>query len=498
MTYSFIYICILFVGYCLVKYFSQHYAIDNPGFRKNHQVPISQIGGLFFGIFFLLAPFIENSMPLWFTMGIAISFVTGILDDYLKLNWKIKLMLQMIALLFVVNNFWGEIENIKFYNHFLNLSNELMFLVYGIWFFGIFNAVNLIDGLDGLASGFIHFVCLTLIIVFGFDNNFFTLLFIINAIYLLFNQRPAKVFMGDSGSLVLGYFVAVLPLLIFQNSNIIDMTPFIIISSFLIADTIRVFLTRVINGKNPMDADTFHFHHLIIQQSGSYLVTLMMIFLLVAISSFFTITYSINEYGSRGMLFHLSFLFFFILTPPIPTYVNAISRLVKPTYKWNKSKKIKKPLVKEFILPVLFYLLLLLSLILDINFTLYNILTFLSFLFLVYLVYQKKDKIFFLYSLQLLVTIFVAENFLDANFELYEKLLTIVAFITMFIYTIQKRNGTEIYNYSALDIIIFLTSLILIMLGFTKDIINPWSILIILVLWFLQSFSFRNIFYRGK
>ena len=125
------------------------------------------------------------------------------------------------------------------------------------------------------------------------------------------------VFMGDSGSLFLGYFIAVLPLIHFDTndstSNNIDITYFLIISTYLIADTTRVFFTRIFLGKSPMDADTIHLHHLVIQKSGSYITTLFMIFFTSSISFIFAITYSNISFS-----LNLSLLIFLKSIVPLP------------------------------------------------------------------------------------------------------------------------------------------------------------------------------------
>ena len=104
--------------------------------------------------------------------------------------------------------------------------------------------------------------------------------------------------MGDAGSLFLGFHSAVLPLLYYDNIKDvhIDVTFFIIILAFPIADTIRVFITRILQKKNPMKADSIHLHHVIIQESGSYLGTISMIYMITALSAILGI-YSIYFSG---------------------------------------------------------------------------------------------------------------------------------------------------------------------------------------------------------
>ena len=111
-----------------------------------------------------------------------------------------------------------------------------MLFIFIIWFIGIYNAVNLLDGLDGLAGGFLFILSVGLSItqigVFSTYNGIFAIIILS---FLIFNQRPSKLFMGDAGSLFLGFHVAVLPLLYSESIQLyesISMTPFILLSSY--------------------------------------------------------------------------------------------------------------------------------------------------------------------------------------------------------------------------------------------------------------------------
>ena len=174
-------------------------------------------------------------------------------------------------------------------------------------------------------------------------------------------------------ALLLGFHVAVLPLLflINQKASNLDMTPFILASSFLIADTIRIFLTRIISKKNPMNADTIHFHHLILQNSGSYLFSVGSIYLLSMISIVGALLSFSNILSVNIMILHLASIIIFILTPPVQTYVPLISKIVGPLYKWQKGeKRITKPLVLRTIYMLVLLVFLIISLNNDFNFLL--------------------------------------------------------------------------------------------------------------------------------
>ena len=148
--------------------------------------------------------------------------------------------------------------------------------------------------------------------------------------FLFFNRRPARYFMGDSGSLILGYHVACLPLIYHQfsaNSYVLEITPFLILSSFLIMDTTRVFFSRLLKGKNPMNADTIHLHHLVFKETKSYMGTLIPIFFVTLIGGISSVLFFKYDFGYLGMQFFLLILFLFIIIPPVPSYVPLTSKL---------------------------------------------------------------------------------------------------------------------------------------------------------------------------
>tara|TARA_Y100000590_G_scaffold403368_1_gene490044 strand:- start:1809 stop:2732 length:924 start_codon:yes stop_codon:yes gene_type:complete len=270
--------------------------------------------------------------------------------------------------------------------------------------------------------------------------------------------------MGDGGSLFLGYFVAVLPLLYIDlsesKSTVLDMTNFIILSSYLIADTTRVFFTRLLSGKSPMTADTIHFHHLILQRSGSYLTTLFIILLFTTASSLFAILNFVNDYNQIGMLVHISILFLFILTPPAPTYVKLINKFVVKTYSWNKESKYsaKNSFPRTF-LSTLIITLLLSSIIINANYNSINIYILLSiFTFSLFILSNRNDKIVFP-ALKVFILFYIFEVAWTMDLGFISNLLSILSIITITIFTLQGERGTAINNYSALDVLLFFISI---------------------------------------
>ena len=127
--------------------------------------------------------------------------------------------------------------------------------------------------------------------------------------------------MGDSGSLLLGYHVACLPLLFHQflsRGNNLEITPFLILSAFLIMDTTRVFFSRVLRGQNPMNADTIHLHHLVLKETNSYMGTLIPIFSLTLMTGLCAVLFFVYGFGYLAMQLFLLVLILFITLTKLP------------------------------------------------------------------------------------------------------------------------------------------------------------------------------------
>tara|TARA_Y100000590_G_scaffold466015_1_gene640029 strand:- start:824 stop:1972 length:1149 start_codon:yes stop_codon:yes gene_type:complete len=144
--------------------------------------------------------------------------------------------------------------------------------------------------------------------------------------FLHYNQKPARFFMGDAGSLFLGYHLAVMPLFFFvaKNNNeltgILNITPFVLLASYLIADTTRVFVSRLRDGKHPLEPDQLHLHYQLYNHGKSENGTLMVIFLLAGVGCLLAVIPS---------TFHVSnfiLLIFYILALSAFAFIEIIPR----------------------------------------------------------------------------------------------------------------------------------------------------------------------------
>jgi hypothetical protein len=298
--------------------------------------------------------------------------------------------------------------------------------------------------------------------------------------------------MGDAGSLFLGFHAAVLPLLFIDNASgitSINMTPFVLMVSYLVADTTRVFFTRLAAKKSPMTADTIHFHHLVLQESGSYLSSIGAIFFVTSISVIGGVLSIYFDLSTNVMLVHLALLLFFVLTPPVQTYVPLITKAVGPFYNWQKHEQLMAPFLPRSIFMVVLLLGLIASLYFYGNLTtlitwqngLAVILLFIFFLF------NRKDKMV-KYVIQLSLILLFSELYWDVELGIYTKLFTIFLLISYIVFTLEKRSGTNILDFSTLDLLMIIITLGGVTLGLFGIPISIWFFLTMFSIWFGTSF----------
>ncbi|OPX23205.1 MAG: hypothetical protein B1H03_02420 [Planctomycetales bacterium 4484_113] len=246
---------------------------DLPGARKVHRGERPRLGGLaifvgsFLGILFIATSLEGISLNLQqliaFLLGAVLFFALGLADDVRGLPAGVKLPLQIVFALGVA--VWGVRIDTLFGTVALPLALSLTITV--IWIVGIVNAINFIDGLDGLAAG-ISTIALLAILVISMSRTdyFFALIALVIVAALLgflpYNFFPARIFLGDGGALLLGYYLATLSILgFFKQTAIIAFVLPILVLSIPIADTTLAIVRRLLRGQSPARADMKHIHH---------------------------------------------------------------------------------------------------------------------------------------------------------------------------------------------------------------------------------------------
>ena len=135
------------------------YALDQPDLRKRHVSTTPQIGGLVFGLLLISVGWWFGIAPSWYLLGGLVSILLGASDDVRNVSWQVKLMVQVSLVAYLATIFWERFNTITFYTYSFPVTQIFLLTIFLIWFIGIYNAVNLLDGLDGLAGGFMILVC---------------------------------------------------------------------------------------------------------------------------------------------------------------------------------------------------------------------------------------------------------------------------------------------------------------------------------------------------
>ncbi|MFT5874549.1 MAG: UDP-GlcNAc:undecaprenyl-phosphate GlcNAc-1-phosphate transferase [Clostridium sp.] len=249
-------------------------AIDIPkDERRVHSKPIPVMGGLAIYIAFVLGTILYNGIlttsQLGIIIGATIIVIGGIIDDIKDLRPKYKLLIQVLAAVcLLVSDVRITIITNPFREFYPYLNIGWIYIpVTIIWIVGVTNAFNLIDGLDGLAAGIAFISSVTLMIVSILNGRLepaFLTAVLSGAIlgFLPYNFNPASIFMGDTGSQLLGFLLAAISI----EGSIKSATAFIIAVPILafglpIYDTLFAMIRRKVHGKSIMQADKGHLHH---------------------------------------------------------------------------------------------------------------------------------------------------------------------------------------------------------------------------------------------
>jgi UDP-GlcNAc:undecaprenyl-phosphate GlcNAc-1-phosphate transferase len=273
-------------------------AIDIPkDERRIHKKPIPLLGGLAIYTATMISILIflpMNKSLLSIIIGGTIIFISGIIDDKKNLSAKTKLIFQLLAAVVLI---LGDVKIDFITNPFSRTSTLLYLKGFSIpltifWVVGITNTLNLIDGLDGLAAGVAMIASLSLLIVanrFGYIE-----ITIISAIlagsclgFLPYNFNPAKIFMGDTGALFLGFMLSVVAIEgVMKSVATIAIVVPIIILGLPIFDTTFAIFRRLLNGRPIMEADKGHLHHRLLQRGLTQRQTVLILYLISAVFGF--------------------------------------------------------------------------------------------------------------------------------------------------------------------------------------------------------------------
>lgn len=269
-------------------------AFDQPNARKVHTEIMPRLGGLAIFLSFLAGflIFLPDTMRFWpIIVGALIIITIGVLDDLMELSARTKLAGQLAAAGVAV---FGGVQ-IDFIT--LPFGDRVEFGFWAIpitllWIVGVTNAINLIDGLDGLAAGVSSIALITIsAMAISMGNMLIALIGLIllgsTLGFLVYNFYPAKIFMGDTGSLFLGYMISILAVMgLFKNVAVFSLIVPIIVLAIPILDTLFAIIRRIVQKKPLSAPDKFHLHHCIIRLGFTHRQTVIMIY---AMSGLFSV-----------------------------------------------------------------------------------------------------------------------------------------------------------------------------------------------------------------
>lgn len=290
-------------------------AIDIPkDERRIHKKPIPLIGGLaiFYGFVISVLCFaVIDRQVMGLLLGSVIIVTVGVIDDMRDLSAKLKLLFQIIAAAIVIY-FGVEIDYVAnplakwFGPQYINLGLWSIPITM-IWIIGVTNAVNLIDGLDGLACGVSTIASVALLSMTLLSQNLNAA--IITAAlagagfgFLPYNFNPAKIFMGDTGSTFLGFVLACISIQgIMKMYALISIAVPVLILGLPIFDTLFAIMRRIAKKKPIMSPDRGHLHHRLLDMGFSQRQTVTILYTLTSILCLTAVVMSLKD-AMRGLI----------------------------------------------------------------------------------------------------------------------------------------------------------------------------------------------------
>lgn len=278
---------VVLVARLLINFGYKFGLVDKPNARSSHKGAVPRVGGisifipyiiLGLGLYLAKFDFVVNNTPYW--IGLTAIVLLGTLDDRLDLSSKFKFAVQFAVATYYVLSSGNYVDNL--YGLFgvgqlpawLGIGLSIVTVVY------LINAVNLIDGIDGLAAGTSMLSLYLFSTLMGGGEHFFTFAFVGLGliVFMGFNfSENKKIFLGDAGSLGLGFVLATMAMEFLHSGNgntaHLNLNPVIVavlILGYPVADTLRVFSIRIAAGLSPFNADRRHMHHVLLDKNFSH------------------------------------------------------------------------------------------------------------------------------------------------------------------------------------------------------------------------------------
>lgn len=328
--------------------------MDNPNDRSSHERKTPTLGGVAFYVslvicLLFLKPYDTTGLSVNLIAGLTILFVVGLKDDLMVLSAKSKFLSQILAVFLVI--IMPEFQGINFFGFCeVGVLPSLVSLPFSCFIvLSTINGYNLIDGIDGLASmvGIIIFLTFSFLFYNTTDYYYFLIgiigiAFLLGFLYYNLSDRN-KIFMGDTGSMIVGFIIGILVLKLFnlsvsklQIAGINPKNTFLLSVAILLVpflDVARVFIIRLMNKKEPFSPDRNHIHHVLVDLGWSHIKSSVVI--------------SLVNLGVILIIYFLNFYFSYLWLSA--TLVAILLFFIFLLFKLNKnfSAKRKKVLFKE-------------------------------------------------------------------------------------------------------------------------------------------------------
>ncbi|MFD3446551.1 glycosyltransferase family 4 protein [Microbacteriaceae bacterium 4G12] len=308
--------------------------VDRPEARKVHSKEVPRIGGIaiVLGVIVGLLAF-RFSFPglSSILLGSAVIVATGVIDDIYTLSPKYKLLGQMIAAIIpIVSGISINKFMLPFFGE-VNLD-VMSYVITFLWIILVTNSINLIDGLDGLAAG-VSMIALTIMLFLAISQQqYFLLGYIIllmasSSGFLIFNFHPAKIFMGDVGSLFLGYSISLLSIVgFFKGITLSSVLIPVIILAIPLSDTFFAIIRRMLNRQSVMKPDKFHLHHCLLRLGYTHRTTVLILYGASIFFGTFALFFPYYDYRSATV----SFFVFLIMVELLAERVGLIGKRRQP------------------------------------------------------------------------------------------------------------------------------------------------------------------------
>jgi UDP-GlcNAc:undecaprenyl-phosphate GlcNAc-1-phosphate transferase len=291
--------------------------LDIPNGRSSHSTPTPKVGGIAIFIILTFSAFIYPQFLLEHylsVIAIFLMFIVGFIDDLLDLPPYPKFFAMAVSSVLIISDGYIITSLGTYFSYEATLGYfAIPFTIFAI--VGFTNATNLIDGLDGL-SGSVSLMILLGFLVLGFKYHddiiisLSSILILAILVFLYFNWTPAKIFLGDSGALLMGFTIALIAI---KLIDYISPTSVFFLTGIPILDTLFVMVNRIKNHKSPFVADRTHLHHHILRHTDSKKRTVKVIALSQAMFTLIGLSLINNADILNLSIFGVIYLLFFVM-----------------------------------------------------------------------------------------------------------------------------------------------------------------------------------------